>query len=173
VSTRPCKNPRRSSVIFTATPINAAVAARSHSPGIAWPVTVHVNLAANVLTELRVRGITTVEAANAWVVEEGIRRYNTRFRVPAAQEGTAFVPCGVPLDHIFSVQHERMVGNDNTVQIGRRRLQLGASRLRCHFVRCRVVVHEHLDGTLSVTYGPHVIGRYAADGRPLVGAAAA
>jgi transposase len=123
--------------------------------------------------ELRVRGITTVEAANTWLVEEGMRRYNRRFCAPAAQEGTAFVACGVPLEHIFSVQHDRMVGNDNTVQFGRRPLQLSASRLRCHFVRCRVVVHEHLDGTLSVTYGPHVIGRYTADGLPLVGAAAA
>jgi len=123
--------------------------------------------------ELRVRGITTVPAANAWLATDGLRRYNHRFQVAAAQEGTAFVPCGVPLDHIFSVQHERVVGNDNTVQFGRRHLQLSASRLRCHFVRCRVLVHEHLDGTLSITYGPHVIGRYTADGVPLVGTVAA
>jgi hypothetical protein len=25
---------------------------------------------------------------------------------------------------------------------------------------CRVVVHEHLDDTLSITFGPHVVGRY-------------
>jgi transposase len=123
--------------------------------------------------ELRVRGITTVPAANAWLATDGLRRYNHRFQVAAAQEGTAFVPCGVPLDHIFSVQYERVVGNDNTVQFGRRHLQLSASRLRCHFVRCRVLVHEHLDGTLSITYGPHVIGRYTADGVPLVGTVAA
>lgn len=117
--------------------------------------------------ELRVRGITTVAAANTWLVEEGIARFNQRFRVAAAQEGTAFVPTTADLERIFSIQHERVVGNDNTVQIGRKRLQIGASPLRCHFVRCRVLVHEHLDGTLSVTYGPHVIGRFTAEGAPL------
>jgi transposase len=123
--------------------------------------------------ELRVRGITTVTEANAWLVDEGIRRFNDRFRVPATEEGTAFVPTTVDLDRIFSVQHERVVGNDNTVQIGHRRLQIGRSSLRCHFVRCRVLVHEHLDGTLSVTHGPHVIGRYRQDGTPVPEQAAA
>lgn len=123
--------------------------------------------------ELRVRGITTVSGANAWLAEEGLRRFNDRFRVPAVQEGTAFVPTTADLDRVFSVQHERVVGNDNTVQIGRRCLQIGPHPLRCHFVRCRVLVHEHLDGTLSVTHGPHVIGRYGQDGTPLPEQAAA
>jgi hypothetical protein len=65
------------------------------------------------------------------------------------------------------------VAADNTVALGKKRLQLGASQLRCHFVRCRVLVHEHLDDTYSVTYGPHVIGRFAADGQPLALEAAA
>jgi hypothetical protein len=117
--------------------------------------------------ELRVRGCTTTEAANAWLIEDGISRYNRRFRVAPASDGTAFVPTTAPLDRILSVQYERTVGNDNTVQIGRRRLQLAASPLRCHFVRCRVIVHQHLDDTFSITHGPHVIGHYAADGRPL------
>ena len=123
--------------------------------------------------EMRVRGITTVEAANAWLAEEGIRRFNARFCVPSAQQGTAFVPTTVDLDRVFSIQHERTVGNDNTVQIGRRQLQIGASPLRCHFVRCRVLVHEHLDGTLSITHGPHVIGRFTSEGKPLEQPAAA
>jgi hypothetical protein len=123
--------------------------------------------------ELRVRGITTVAAANAWLAEEGRRRFNRRFQVPAAQDGTAFVPTSACLDRIFSIQYERTVGNDNTVQIGSRRLQIRASPLRCHFVRCRVLVHEHLDGTLSVTYGPHVIGRFSANGVALEKEAAA
>ena len=117
--------------------------------------------------ELRVAGVTTRAAANAWLLAEGIARFNRRFAVAPAGDGTAFVPTTAPLDRIFSVQHERTVGNDNTVQIAGRRLQLAASPLRCHFVRCRVLVHEHLDDTFSITHGPHVIGRYAADGRPL------
>jgi hypothetical protein len=114
-----------------------------------------------------------VPDANAWLVATGIPRFNARFRVPAAQEGTAFVPAVTDLTRVFSIQYERTVAADNTVQFGTRRLQIGASRLRCHFVRCRVVVHEHLDGTLSITHGPHVIGRFGLDGRPLAQEAAA
>lgn len=117
--------------------------------------------------ELRVAGVTTLPAANAWLLTEGIARFNRRFAVAPTGDGTAFVPTTAPLDRILSVQHERTVGNDNTVQIAGRRLQIAASPLRCHFVRCRVLVHEHLDDTFSITHGPHVIGRYGADGRPL------
>jgi len=32
---------------------------------------------------------------------------------------------------------------------------------------CTVTIHEHLDGTVSVRYGPHVVGRYGAEGEAL------
>jgi len=67
--------------------------------------------------------------------------FNRRFAIAAAQTGSAFLPAPARLDHIFSVQHERVVTNANTVQVGRRILQIGPTPLRCHFVRCRVVVH--------------------------------
>jgi len=116
--------------------------------------------------ELRLLGITTRDAANAWLATDGRARFNRRFRVAAAQTGTAFVPTSADLDRIFSIHHERVVGNDNTVQVGRRRLQIAATPLRCHFVRCRVTVHEHVDGTWSISHGPHVIGRYTGEGEP-------
>jgi hypothetical protein len=30
-----------------------------------------------------------------------------------------------------------------------------------------VIVYEHLNGTLSVGYGPHLVGRFSAEGIPL------
>jgi hypothetical protein len=30
-----------------------------------------------------------------------------------------------------------------------------------------VTVHQHLDGTVSIRFGPHVVGRYDAEGQPL------
>jgi transposase len=115
--------------------------------------------------ELRLAGLTTRDAANQWLATEGRARFNRRFAVAAAQAGSAFVPTTADLDRIFSIHHDRVVGNDNTVQVGHRRLQIAASPLRCHFVRCRVTVHEHLDGTWSISHGPHVIGRYTAQGQ--------
>jgi transposase len=116
--------------------------------------------------ELRVAGITTLAAANQWLREVGIPRFNRRFRVTPAEPGSAFVPAAADLDRVFTIQHTRTVSNANTVQLGTRHLQIGPSRLRCHFVRCQVTVHEHLDDTLSITYGPHVIARFDAAGQP-------
>ena len=117
--------------------------------------------------ELRVAGITTMAAANQWLRESGIPRFNRRFRVPPAEPRSAFSPPPADLDRVFTLQHTRTVSNANTVQFGARQLQIGPSRLRCHFVRCQVTVHEHLDDTLSITYGPHVIARFDAAGQPL------
>jgi hypothetical protein len=33
-------------------------------------------------------------------------------------------------------------------------------RWRATLAGCQVVVHQHLDGTLSLTHGPHCLGRY-------------
>ena len=105
--------------------------------------------------QLRVRGVTTVAAANAWLQAEGIAAFNRRFAVAAAQAGTAFVPPPAGLERVFTIQHERTVSNANTVQFQRRVLQIGATPLRCHFVRCRVTVRLHdTDGCW-----PAVLGR--------------
>ena len=117
--------------------------------------------------ELRVRGITTPAAANNWLRHEGLAAFNARFMVPAAQPGSAFVPAPAGLERIFSIQYERVVANDNTVRFGRQLLQLGPTPLRWNFAKCRVMVHEHLDGTRSVTYGPHTIARFTPEGQSL------
>jgi hypothetical protein len=44
------------------------------------------------------------------------------------------------------------------------RLQLPESRLRPHYVKARVRVHEDPDGTLAVFHGPRPIARYTAAG---------
>jgi hypothetical protein len=71
------------------------------------------------------------------------------------------------LDWIFTVQTERVVAQDNTVTITDRSWQLEKSRFRSWLAGCTVTIHEHLNGTVSIRYGPHVLGHYAADGQPL------
>jgi len=83
--------------------------------------------------------------------------------VAAAQSESAFVPVsGKDLDRIFSVQQERVVNQDNTVHIANRTLQIEKTQWRNTLAKCHVLVCEHLDGTWSVFYGPHRVGRYAA-----------
>jgi transposase len=119
--------------------------------------------------ELRVRGIRTIEAANEFLREEYIAELNRRFRVPAAHTGTAFVAVrGQDLEAIFSVQQERVVNRDNTVVLGHRVLQIEKTPWRDTLAGCRVTVYEQGDGTLRVGYGPHVVGRFNAQGIPLL-----
>jgi len=106
-----------------------------------------------------------VEEANRFLRESYIAELNRKFSVPAAQPESAFVPAsGKDLDRIFSVQQERVVNQDNTVRIANRTLQIERTKWRGTLAKCRVLVCEHLDGTWSVFYGPHLVGRYAQDG---------
>ena len=117
--------------------------------------------------ELRVRKITTVDAANQFLRTEYTQEFNRKFSVKASERGTAFVPVRrKELDLVFSLQHERVVARDNTVSFANRSWQLERSKLRGTLAGCRVTVHEHLDQKISITFGPHLVGRYTADGQP-------
>jgi len=119
--------------------------------------------------ELRLRGITTLEAANQFLQQSYIAEFNQKFARPAVQGGTAFMPVQrQDLDRVFSVQHERVVNKDNTVRWANLFLQIEPTLIRSTMADLDVTVYEHLDGTLTVGYGPHTIGRYSADGKPLV-----
>ena len=117
--------------------------------------------------ELRLAGITTVEGANAFLRQHYIAEFNAKFTVPAKENVTAFRKTArSDLNWIFTVQTERVVDKDNTVAILDRRWQLEKSRFRSTLAGCTVTIHEHLDDTVSIRYGPHVVGRYRADGQP-------
>jgi transposase len=115
--------------------------------------------------EFRLRGIQSVDEANAFLTDWIQSGHNVRFTVKAEQVGTAFLPyTGSELDKIWSHQEERIVANDNTVRYHTRALQVPQQTFRFSLARCRVLVCEHLDGTLSLYYGPHRLGRYDAAG---------
>src|SRR5437868_13915247 len=54
--------------------------------------------------ELRLRGLTTIEAANQFVREHYISEFNQRFMVKAAERGTAFVPLKRSEEHTSELQ---------------------------------------------------------------------
>jgi len=118
--------------------------------------------------ELRLRRITTPEAANDFLQQSYISEFNRRFARPAAAKGTAFVALKrQDLDRVFSIHHERVVNKDNTVRWDNLLLQIEPTRLRSTMADLDVMVYQHLDGTLSIGYGPHTVGCYTASGEPL------
>ncbi len=118
--------------------------------------------------ELRSRGIRRVEEANRWLNRSYLKEFNRKFTVSATGLGHAFVPLHrQDLDRIFSIQQERKVNRDNTVSWNNRRLQIEKTNWRGTLAGCRVIVHEHLDGSLSLSYGPHGLGYFSREGHPL------
>jgi len=116
--------------------------------------------------DLRLAGITTIEAANAWLEATYIAEHNAAFAIQAEEDGTAFVAGRHEAwRETLCVIEERTVANDNTIAWNGRRLQLPESRLRPHFVKAVVRVHEYPDGTLGVFLGPHRLATFDARGR--------
>jgi hypothetical protein len=110
--------------------------------------------------ELRLQGIQTVDEANRFLREHYIDEFNRRFQVAPAQRGSAFLACRrKDLDLVFALQFERTVNRDNTVSFQNLQLQIERVNWRGTLAGCNVLVHQHLDGTISLTHGPHRLGR--------------
>src|ERR1035441_3245418 len=119
--------------------------------------------------ELRLAGISTVQGANQFLRDKYIKEFNAKFSVPAAEKGTAFRRTSRgDLNWIFTVQTERVVGKDNTVAIGDRLWQIDKTRFRSSLAGSTVTIHEHLDETVSIRFGPHVVGRFDSKGEKLI-----
>ena len=102
--------------------------------------------------ELRLAEIATVEAANRYLKEQFVPDYNARFAVPAAEEGSAFIPyAGRPLDDILCIQESRQVGRDNCVNWNRLALQIPPQRHRHHYVKA---THAQQDVGAHARCGP-------------------
>ena len=115
--------------------------------------------------ELRLHQTRTLAAANQFLRERYMAEFNRHFQVAPAQRGNAFVPRrSADLERIFSLQFERAVQRDNTVSFQNLSLQIEKVRWRGTLAGCQVVVHQHLDGTLSLTHGPRCLGRYTSQG---------
>ena len=117
--------------------------------------------------ELRLAGLDTLEQANAFLRDRYIVEFNRKFAKPATEKVTAFRKCGrKELDWVFSIQTERTVGQDNTIVLQNLYLQLQKARFRNTLAGCTVTVCEHLDGSVSVRWGPHLLtaGKAAREG---------
>jgi transposase len=117
-----------------------------------------------LVKELALAGIATdVAAANRFIAEVYLPEHNRRFAVAPEEPGSAFVACRPEQwREVLCVRAERTVGNDNTVRWQGRALQIPPSRLRPHFARATVRIHEYPDGAIALFWGPHRIAVFPA-----------
>jgi transposase len=124
--------------------------------------------------ELRLAGIATVAEANAWLRETYRAEHNRQFAIEPLEEGSAFVADKAEVwREVLCIVEERVVGKDNTVAWNGKRLQIPPSRLRPHFVKASVRVHEYPDGAVSIFLGPHRLAAFDAGGAEIISAPAA
>ena len=112
--------------------------------------------------ELALAGVTTVEEANRYIRDVYLPEHNARFAKPAELPESAFVRVGDvrSLAECLCIEHQRVVGRDNTVTFGRLTLQLPESPMRAHYVKANVRVHHYPDATLAIFHGPRCLARY-------------
>ena len=111
-----------------------------------------------LISELRLAGASTLAEANR-VLSEYLPRYNDRFGVPSAQDGSTYrpLPPELKLEETLCFKHRRKVARDNTVKYGWRTLQLLPGEDRRSYAGRVAEVSVQLDGTLSVAYDGRAI----------------
>src|SRR6185436_17067188 len=109
-----------------------------------------------LVSELRVRGVATRAAANAFL-PEFIVDFNQRFARPPRQAEAVWRRPPRDLDLLLGCRYQRVVGRDNTVRLGHRLLQLPAGRPAQSYARRRVEVRELVDGRVVVLLEDRVL----------------
>ena len=106
-----------------------------------------------LVTELRLAGITTIEAANAFL-PGFLERHNARFAVPAADPQPAWRPWPDDLsaDAVLCFHYPRRVGRDSTVSWPDGDLALPQRSDGRSWAGRSVIVQERLDGSLWISH---------------------
>jgi transposase len=118
-----------------------------------------------LVQEMRLLGISSIEAANAFLPEFK-RDFNKRFARSPRESASAWRPAPRNLPMILSCRYLRTVANDNTVTLGpsrergaqgepwltRRWIQIPAGPRKRSYAGCQVELRELLDGRLIANY---------------------
>jgi transposase len=103
---------------------------------------------------MRLKKISTLDAANQYLEEEFLDELNDRFTVAARSKADVHrcLPRGVKLAHVLSYQESRVVQNDWTIAWCNRYFQLTEEHHKLSLAKKRIVVSELLDGTIRLVY---------------------
>jgi transposase len=105
-------------------------------------------------SELRLHKVSTLQAANRYLTNTFIPKYNSKFaRLPKAK-GSAYraLPKDLDISNIFCIKEERTVASDNTISYKTNTYQILPNNYRISFVKAKVLVHKHLDGSIHIFF---------------------
>jgi len=106
-----------------------------------------------LISELRLAGVTTLQEANR-LLECFLPEYNQKFAIEAREPQIAYrkLEEDFHAEEYFCFKYPRSVGADNVVRFRDIRLQILPAQDRLSYARCRVEVHQRLDGSVAIYY---------------------
>ena len=111
-----------------------------------------------LVAELRLRGITTIEAANEFL-PSFLADYAKRFSVKPADPESCFIPISPQQAFdLIAFGYEAVVGNDNAIRLGGMILDLPPAKKP--LAGTTVIVRQHLDGSWSVWHNRDKIASF-------------
>jgi len=106
-----------------------------------------------LVKELRLAGITDIDAANKFLEDIYLPKMNEKFSRPPAKKEDAHVSLGdVDLSEILCYEYDRKIGNDYVVRFENRLFQILKSNKILPRTKDKVVVRVKLDGTVSIIW---------------------
>ena len=114
----------------------------------------HQTLQDRLIKELRLQGLSTLAAANAWL-PTFLADYNRRFAVPPASPVDAHRPvrhAPHELARIFALHHPRIISKTLSVQFQNRTYQLQGQDRGYRLRGAPVTVCEAFDGSIELLY---------------------
>jgi transposase InsO family protein len=112
-----------------------------------------------LVKELRMRGVSTIAAANALLAGSFLTGFNAKFAVAPAKRSNVHLKRPANLDEVLCEREERAVGHDWCVQWRGRLLQVDALHAGLDLARAgrRVMVIEKANGDLIVRYADQAL----------------
>ncbi len=108
-----------------------------------------------LVKELRLRNISTIPEANKFLKEEYEEIFNSKFGVvPKSSTNLHTELTKIEkqnIDSIFSVQSQRLVRNDYTIQFKSQWIQLAEVQPTTVYKKDKVALEEHLNGSLHIS----------------------
>ena len=106
-----------------------------------------------LIKKMRLRKISSYEAANAFLGDGYLAQHNAKYAVAAREKADYHlcIPPRLDLNQVFCLEAERIVSADWVVQYGQRWLQIEREGQQARVNRgATVTVREHRDGALSL-----------------------
>ncbi len=123
-----------------------------------------------LVKEMRLNKINTIEDANKFLNEIFIPKFNRQFAVAPAKQNDLHQKLNTKekdgLDKILSIQSERTIGNDYTIQFKNQYFQLTETQPTTVYKKDKIIVEEHLNGEIKLSARNHYLNYFRLPERP-------